>query len=59
MIARLGTVKTRFENIKARLEKVKIRLRNTKPQRFFSKANKVKHLQLYLSGSNGDITKHQ
>lgn len=58
MIARLGTMKTRFGNMKIRLEKVKTRLENIKPQKSFSKANKARHLQLYLPGLNGDIIKH-
>ena len=58
MIVRLGTVKARLGNIKTKLGKVKTRFENVKTQRFFSKANKAKHLQLYLPERDGNIIEH-
>ena len=38
---------------------MKTRLKNVKVQNFFSKDNKIRHLQLYLPGSDNDITEYQ
>ena len=64
MKAKLKNVRARRGNVslkcaKARFGNVKARLRNIKPQKFFSEADKARHLQLNLPRPDGNITEHQ
>lgn len=55
--ARLGNMG--LKNTRAKLGNVKARFGNVRPLKFFSKADKVKHIQLHLSGPDNNIIQRQ